>query len=42
MTAVLELALDDSARYVECGGREFVEGLCAIVDGRVLSLSPRC
>jgi hypothetical protein len=42
MRAAIELSLDDSARYVECGGVEYVEGLCAIVDGRSVSLSPRC
>ncbi len=35
------LALDDSARYVECGGVEYVEGLCAIVDGQRFGLPPR-
>ena len=41
MRAVIELSLDDPARYVECGGVEYVEGLCAIVDGRSVSLLPR-
>jgi hypothetical protein len=42
MKPVLELGLNDSARYFECGGVDYVEGLCAIIDGQSVLLCPRC
>jgi hypothetical protein len=41
MTKLLELSLEDSARYVECGAKDYLEGLCASVNGESVSLLPR-
>jgi hypothetical protein len=38
---VFELELPERPRYIECGGVEYVEDLCAIVDGRRIPLPPR-
>jgi hypothetical protein len=41
MRPVFELQLADHPTYIECGGVEYVEGLCAIVDGQRVPLPPR-
>ena len=41
MRPLFTIELPDRPAYVECGGVEYLEDLCAIVDGRRLPLPPR-
>jgi hypothetical protein len=41
MRPMFEIELPERPSYVECGGVEYVEGLCAIVDGMRVPLPPR-